>query len=281
MRNTAVALARLGAAVSFAGCIGDEAAADGLLRSLKAAGVDTENVARRHVTTLQVICSVDERGDRALRACPSHGLACDQFRFEDLPPSALDGLAALFTGGVQLIREPMRGAALQIAERCRERGAEVVFDLNLRTGFGWDRARRDAFLQMTRSLSTHLLGSEEEFSFLTGLPPAEAARSFASPGRAVVLRKGDRGAELLLGGERMAMGAFPVRVVDTIGAGDNFNGGYLAALVEGRPPEDLLRWGSAAAAVSLTGAGAGRGASREELDEMLRRFAALAPVTRG
>jgi sugar/nucleoside kinase (ribokinase family) len=62
---------------------------------------------------------------------------------------------------------------------------------------------------------------------------------------------------------------FDVEVVDTVGAGDAFNAGFIAACLEDRPVDEALTWGNAVAASTIAGHGARSGPNRAELGSML------------
>jgi sugar/nucleoside kinase (ribokinase family) len=70
-----------------------------------------------------------------------------------------------------------------------------------------------------------------------------------------VITRGPRGATWTNGFETAQERAVPVDVVDTTGAGDAFNGGFLAGFIEGQPPRDCLRRGNIVGAASTTKAG--------------------------
>jgi len=74
--------------------------------------------------------------------------------------------------------------------------------------------------------------------------------------RIVIARTGERGAVVFGPEGRFESPAFRVPVVDTTGSGDAFDGGFLAALAEGRDLATAARWGNAAAALNVSGSGA-------------------------
>jgi sugar/nucleoside kinase (ribokinase family) len=91
----------------------------------------------------------------------------------------------------------------------------------------------------------------------------------------LVVTLGSRGALALVGTEVYEAPGFPVTTVDTTGAGDVFRGAFIVALLEGRPPADILRFANAAAAVSCTRHGAIAGVP--SLDEIVRQSGASPP----
>jgi sugar/nucleoside kinase (ribokinase family) len=95
-------------------------------------------------------------------------------------------------------------------------------------------------------------------SALTGEPDLERALRAIRRRHAGLLcvTLGARGAVLLAGDQIIRQDAFPVDAVDTTGAGDVFRAGLIYALLRGDPPEAMLRFACAAAAVSCTRRGA-------------------------
>ena len=87
--------------------------------------------------------------------------------------------------------------------------------------------------------------------------PGQAAAALTAAGCRVVVKQGARGA-LSVGpdGTEVSVDAVPVQPVDTTGAGDSFDAGYVAALVSGVEDEaERLRWAAVAGALSTRGAG--------------------------
>jgi sulfofructose kinase len=93
------------------------------------------------------------------------------------------------------------------------------------------------------------------------------------PGREVIVTRGARGLSWCRpDGRLLTYPAFDVRAVDTNGAGDVFHGALLLALVQGRAPEDAVRWAMAAAALACSRAGAASATpSAAEVDAFLER----------
>ena len=103
--------------------------------------------------------------------------------------------------------------------------------------------------------------NESEAAFyLVGdeLEPEQAAKQLIVKGAAgVILKRGAEGSYLMqAGGGAVWIPPFHVKAVDTVGAGDAFNGAFAVALLEGMDPVMAAKYGSAAAAVSVTRPGA-------------------------
>jgi ribokinase len=118
--------------------------------------------------------------------------------------------------------------------------------------------------------------NETEAAFYLGndSKPEEAAQQLLARGlRGVVLKRGAEGAYVAVAGGKAAwVPAFPVEAIDTVGAGDCFNGAFAVGLLEGNDAWAAARFASAAAAISVTRRGAQASMpSRVEVDEFLRK----------
>ncbi len=121
-----------------------------------------------------------------------------------------------------------------------------------------------------------------EARILVGLPPDDDSIGMVDVGRrllergaaAVVITMGARGCLVLRpGAEPSAIPPYPVEAVDTVGAGDAFNGGLAVALMEGYPLETAARWATVTAALSTTRVGASAGVPRRsDVEERIRTW---------
>jgi len=106
--------------------------------------------------------------------------------------------------------------------------------------------------------------------------PEDAAKQLLARGlRGVALKRGGEGAYVAVAGGKAAwVRPFHVQAVDTVGAGDCFNGAFAVALLEGKDPWAAARFASAAAAISVTRKGAQASMpARNEVDAFLAAHA--------
>ena len=226
--NTAIALGRLGAPVGFFTGLSTDLFGTMLQAALAAAGVDFSTaVVRDRPTTLAFVTLED---GQARYAFYDENTAGRMLTAGDLPDLAGD-CEALFFGGISLAVEPC-GEAL--AKLCaREAGARViVLDPNIRPGFMRDetayRARLDA---MIGSADIVKFSSEDLAWLATGSDRDDMAREILGRGpRLVLITEGAVGARAYTKNHQVFFPGRPAVVVDTVGAGDTFNAGVLAAL---------------------------------------------------
>lgn len=237
--NQAVAAARDGARVRFAGAVGRDPMAAVALSALRAAGVDLSALAETDVPTGAASICVDEQGRNQIAVSPGANALARATQVPD--PSPGDILL------MQMEVPPAEVAAM--VRRARACGARPV--LNLAPAAPLDP-------EVLRALGL-LVVNEHEAAWL-------AARLGASPGApalhaalgiAVAVTLGEAGAEAAAEGRAWRIPArLPPRVVDTTGAGDCWCGVLAAALSRGAPLEAAMRRAAAAASIAVSRPGA-------------------------
>lgn len=267
--NTAVYLARLtadtGIEVRYATQLGTDAYSDAMVAAWRREGIDTGLVRREpgRMPGLYTI-QVDEQGERVFYYWRDSSAAKEYFHGASSPlEEAIDGLDALYYSGISLavLPEPGRERLLRCAARLRERGGIACFDNNYRARL-WGAGAADARRWYDRAFGCCDLAliTLEDHQALYAIGDAEAAvrHAFALPVAEVVIKRG--AASTLLradGGAAVEVPTFPVaKVVDTTGAGDSFAGGYLAARLQGTPPEVAAKAGNKLASIVVQHPGA-------------------------
>lgn len=270
--NTAHGIAVLGGNSWFAGKVGSDYFGRFLQAEFEKAGVDTRYlIIDAEIPTSMVIVIIDEHRDRFNFAIPQHGASQHLLKKSDLPETLLNEIGWLHTSGILLRENPAAETILGFMAGCQQRGIPVSFDLNYRI----EAVGSHEYVDRIRKgihLSSVLLGSgEEEMMPITGEPtPEAAAKALVGPDRLVICRGGPRGADLYLPDGRMLHGeAFTVPVVDTLGAGDAYNAGFIAAVTRGLPLAEANRWGNAVAGFKIMHAGARNFPSLSQLEEFI------------
>ncbi len=246
--NQAWAAALGGARTVFVGAVGRDPFADMALADLVAAGVDLSAVTRTDAPTGAAFITVDEAGENMIAVASGANLLAD--------PASLLGLG-LGPGDTLLLQGELSAAAsASAAAHAKAAGARVVFNAAPVSGFDASCLSDIDILVVNASEAlavARLLGTPEA-------DPDAAARAIDAAGTACVVTLGGEGVIGWWSGVRRKVEAFPISVVDTIGAGDAFCGGFTAALDRGYGFSGALLRGAAAGAAACTGPGA-RGGS--------------------
>lgn len=253
--NLSVAAARLGARTAFIGKVGDDAFGRYLTDVLKKDGVDMSALA---------VVSVDANGERSFTFYRrSH--ADTMLMEEEIQDFLLRKAHMVHFGSVSLTAEPARGSVLSAIRRARSYGAVITYDPNYRARL-WDDSR-EAIILMRQPLPfvDILKVSEEELPLLSGSEDwEEGSRRLMEKGISLILvTLGEAGCFYRFRHLTGRVHGFPVKVVDTNGAGDTFFGAALSKLcredlsrLSQERLEDILTFANRAASLSTTRAGA-------------------------
>ncbi|TKB48127.1 ribokinase [Ferrimonas sediminicola] len=247
--NQAVAAARLGARVAMVGCIGDDPIGQTMKQGFEADGIDTSAIdsVPGEATGLAMIY-VNAQGENNIGIWPGANGALGSDRVA-AHRQAIEQADLLL---IQL--ETPTESLIEAAKLAKAAGTRVV--LNPAPA----KALPDALLRHVDIITPN----ETEAEQLTGIAVAndEAAAKAAEclhqkfGIEMVIITLGKRGVWLShLGAQRLVPG-FRVSAIDTTAAGDTFNGGFVTALLEGQSVDDAIRFGQAAAALSVTRLGA-------------------------
>jgi sugar/nucleoside kinase (ribokinase family) len=156
----------------------------------------------------------------------------------------------------------------EVFARARRAGLTTSLDSGFDPAEGWGADVRAAV-----AAADVFLPNEVELSALAGVAdPEEALRRLDNGRTRIVAKLGARGCMTLEGQRPLAVPAVAVQPVDTTGAGDSFNAGFLHAWLDGRPIAECLRWGAACGSLSTRGVGgSARQADAREVEELLGR----------
>lgn len=239
--NTARALARLGGAVAFLGRISTDAAGQRLLAALIADGVDVSLVVSTDDPTLVADATLDRHGNATYHFGPAVNAAA-ALRPEDVAAGLPAPTAALHVGTLGLVFEPM---AETIAGLVGIAPTEtlVVLDPNIRGAAIADAGEYRRRLTRILARTDVVKSSVDDLEWLEpGNDPLDVARHLVDAGPSVAIVTDGPGPVVVIGrpGWQLALRVPTVEVVDTIGAGDAFGAGFIAAFVgAGRSRSDL------------------------------------------
>jgi 2-dehydro-3-deoxygluconokinase len=157
----------------------------------------------------------------------------------------------------QAISESARATGDAAIATARAAGVKVSYDTNLRLRL-WDLETARKKIDETIARCDIALPSLDDSQQLTGLTEPDAIADYYLKLGAplVALKMGSEGSLIATGSKRHRLPPHRVDAVDATGAGDTFDGAFLARLLEGDDPETAGRYANVAAALSTTGYGA-------------------------
>jgi sugar/nucleoside kinase (ribokinase family) len=259
----ACGLARLGVTTAIAATVGDDLFGGFVRDTLDERGVDTRwlRVDAEVATGISVVLSI---GDRAILTFPGAiASAGPELIDEDLVTSVRHVHSASF-----FLLPRLAEHVPEVFARAHEAGATTSVDTN------WDPAQTWRGVDRLLDHTDVLLPNAAELLALTGRPDRdEAARVVLGHGCQVSLKDGAQGGVLWQAPDLVTrVPALPVAVIDTTGAGDSFDAGFLSALVAGLSPEECLV--RAVECGSLSTRAVGGTAGQPGLDELRGGFRA-------
>jgi fructokinase len=226
--NTARTLGRLERDVHYLGCLSDDGFGSQLRATLAEDGVKLDTVVDTTLPTTLALVELDE-GRSASYHFYSEGTSAPALQ-PDVALSVLpDNVDMLHIGTLALVMEPT-AIALQAVVEAVSATALVMVDPNCRPTFIPDQGTYRRSLAATLQYAHVVKVSLEDLDYLEpGRAPTEAARALLDDGPSVVLvTMGGDGATIVTSSAEIHVPAPAARVIDTIGAGDAFGGGFLA-----------------------------------------------------
>ena len=219
--NTAIALGRLGAPAGYFGGLSTDLFGQLLEQTLTASKVDPSLAPRSdRPTTLAFVTLTDGQAQYAFYDENTAGRSMTAAEL----PTLDNSVSALFFGGISLVSEPAAEAYATLCATDTQR--PVMIDPNIRPGFITDEARYRTRLDKMLARADIVKISDEDMAWLGTTP-----QTLMAQGTAIVLvTRGAEGVDLITAQGETRVKATPVEVVDTVGAGDTFNAGFLAGL---------------------------------------------------
>jgi len=243
----AMGLARLGNPVAFIGKVGADSWGDYCAETLRAAGVDVSGLSRDPTLRTGVTISITSANDRALVTFAGSVAA---LRAADVDAWALDDAGHLHVSSF-FLQHDLRPAFRRLFALARSAGLSTSLDPGYDPAERWDR---DLF--ETLEAVDVLFPNEVELAAISGTADlADGLRRMSNGRTRVVAKLGRRGSATLAKDMLLEVPSFAIEPIDTTGAGDSFDAGFLHAWLREQPLRECLRWGSACGALSTRGLG--------------------------
>ena len=254
--NQAVAAAKLGAEVTMIGCVGNDAYGDMIIDNLKTYGVNTDYMVRREGESSGTAHITLAEGDNSIIVLLGANATLDHSVID----ASWEAIAS--SDLVMVQNETPIDTINYLVERAEAAGVKIL--LNPAPAANLPAACIEK--------AAYLTPNEHEFNILCeSLSSLEESEIFAKLEGKLLITQGSKGVAYCKEGKLELVPAYSVtNVVDTTGAGDTFNSGFAVALVNGKSMEEAIRYGNAAAALSIQKLGAQGGMpTKEEVEYFL------------
>lgn len=262
--NQAVGAARAGGNVYFVNCVGDDDFTAPMLENYQKDGMNIDYVFKEEgISSGTALIMAGESGDNYLSVAPGANYK--------LTPDHIDQTGNLIkdAGIIILQYEILAETIKYVIDKAYKEGTPVL----------WNFApAREFDFSYLEKIDT-LVVNESEAEFITGKKIVNCddaqvvAQEILEMGpEKVIVTLGKAGSYLLTNEEEIMVPAFTVDAVDTTAAGDVFCGAFSVAIVEGKSHKEVLRFASAASALSVSKMGAQPSAPyRKDIEEILNK----------
>ena len=238
--NQSIAIAKAGAKVYLAGCVGED---DTMLRPiLRQTGVDISNLLTVEEPTGQAIIQVDKHGENSIVIYRGANGAVTKEYIEQV-------LVKFEKGDILLLQNEISNL-LYLIEKAAEKGMKIILNPS-----PFEETLKKIDLN---DLYCVMLNETEAMQWCDSAHPYDflvwAQKEY--PKLRVVLTLGKKGSIFLEDGEMYRQQAYKVSAVDTTAAGDTFTGYFVSGLSKGLEVPEMLRYASAASAIAVSKKGA-------------------------
>jgi len=262
--NTAWYLRRLlgpGHEVAFCTAVGMDALSDQMVAFLAQAGLDTSGVLRSSEQTVGLYMIQLSEGERSFSYWRGQSAARTLAGDAKTLQAALDDADIAYFSGITLaiLPEQDRSTLLNVLRGFRAGGGMVVFDPNLRPRLWADTTSMPCAITEAATVCDIVLPSfEDEAEWFKDITPADTAKRYRERGARQVIVKNGADPIIALNDSDLSE-HMPERVdtiIDTTAAGDSFNAGYLASMINGHTQAEAIRSGAALSAKVIGARGA-------------------------
>ncbi|KEQ03252.1 tagatose kinase [Pseudorhizobium pelagicum] len=235
-------------------------------------GVDVSGIdVLQHGTTGSAFVRYREDGGRAFVFNIRHS-ACGQIDLSDKSLALIDTCTHMHVMGTALYAPSVITSILTAVERIKAAGGTVSFDPNLRPEILDSPGMHEALQTVLSMTDLFMPSGEELFLFAEAKTEKDAVEELLARNiKAIVVKRGDKGASYYDDDTRIDLDSYRVEEVDPTGAGDCFGAAFVTFWLQGMNPAEVLRYANAAGARAVTRAGPMEGAStRAELDALIQ-----------
>ena len=253
--NTVVAASRLGLRTGFLGCVGDDEFGTFIINDFEREGVDVSHLKKvKGRATGIAFYSIDEKGERHYVFYRFPGYSDPEFMFmpEDVDNEHVAQSKMLHLSEAMLRQIKTRETAFKLLRASKENGATISYDPNVRETL-WNS--KEEFFDTQRkvlNLVDIFISTLQEAKLILGQQIGEeTVKTILSSGPSTIILRGKSHYQVYTPHQNMMIPVIRVEAVDTSGAGDAFDAGFLTGIIKNMPLNKAVMLGSAVAALKV------------------------------
>jgi len=243
----ALNIARLGAATGFVGKVGKDHVGDFLLDALTTAGVDISRVVRDAALPTGICVSMSFPDDYAMVSYPG---VRESFVLQEVDVDYVKQARHLHLSSFYL-QPGLQPGCLELFRGARRAGLTTSLDPDHDPHEKWDSGMQ----QLLHEVDLFLPNEIEAARISETRELADAAKYFGGFSHTTIIKRGHDGVSVICGGRVTSVPAFQIHPVDTTGAGDSFDAGFIFQHLNRAPLQTCIAWGSACGAISTRALG--------------------------
>ena len=249
--NTAIGIAKLGHTAGWLSALGDDELGEFVLSAIRAEGVDTSRVIRdeKHRTGLMI--KQFSSGETEVFYYRDNS-AASHFGVENIPYDYLKNTKIIhLTGITPVLSQNCMSAVGAIVDFAKKYNILLSFDANIRKKLWKNNDYTEMILRLLFASDIALLGLDEAETLLKTKNPEEIIRCLISKGvKMIALKDGANGAIVADDKNIIKISPYMCKPIDPIGAGDGFNAGFLAGVLQNRDIKMCGEMGAIAGAMA-------------------------------
>jgi sugar/nucleoside kinase (ribokinase family) len=242
----ASAIAKLGLQTSFLGKIGDDYYGEFAVEALKNNGINVDNVIKDSEisTGITIALNTKTKVDRAL---VTYLGSIEALKVEDINENLLSRAKHIHVGSF-FLQHALRPGLADFFGRARAKGVTVSLDA------GWDETGKFDYgiFDVLKNVDIFFPNEVEALHITKCKTIEEAAAQLSRYCKITVIKCGKDGAYLQTGNTIIKSPVYEAEPIDTTGAGDSFNAGFIYGFINGMPLEKCMQYGNACGSASVT-----------------------------
>lgn len=259
----ACGIAKLGLKIDFLGKVGRDKFGNVVLEALNNYKINTSHIIIDNEINTGITISLSTEKDRALVTY----LGCiEALAFEDIDINLIKNARHIHVGSY-FLQNRLRTGIPELFAIARENGVTTSLDA------GWDDTEKwdDGILEALKYTDIFLPNEVEALNITKADNVNKAINILSNYAKIVVVKCGPRGAIGKWGNEILEQGTFDLKPIDTTGAGDSFNAGFIYGFLKGFGLHQCMRYGNACGSISVTRVGgASACATLSEVEELIK-----------